>query len=230
MISISGDNESVYSNKLLISVNSSHVPSKFSSADVNFDPDTLERIQKGEGHGSKDSHDVSTVRLDSYAHEPATTKSSFFLFRDSERRASNPPLSSLPPYSSPAPRKPSLPPKTRSTPRLPPKPPPGQKPRVNLKHNGHQVKSLMIDNLGRLLRTDISGVNVKARTHDDRIDRSQTSWACRTFTTFPHSAIVGDHRHLRQRRPRTLPPTSPRRPPRASPGHRAGASRWAAGS
>ena len=131
MISISGDNESVYSNKLLISVNSSHVPSKFSSADVNFDPDTLERIQKGEGHGSKDSHDVSTVRLDSYAHEPATTKSSFFLFRDSERRASNPPLSSLPPYSSPAPRKPSLPPKTRSTPRLPPKPSPGQKPRVN---------------------------------------------------------------------------------------------------
>ena len=23
-----------------------------------------------------------------------------------------------------------------------------------------------------------------ARTHDDRIDRSQTSWACRTFTTY----------------------------------------------
>ena len=41
-----------------------------------------------------------------------------------------------------------------------------QKPRVNLEHNGHQVKSLMINNLGRLLRTDVSRVNVKARTHE----------------------------------------------------------------
>ena len=41
-----------------------------------------------------------------------------------------------------------------------------QKPRVNLEHNGRQVKTVMIDNLARLLRTDVSRVNVKARTHE----------------------------------------------------------------
>lgn len=41
-----------------------------------------------------------------------------------------------------------------------------QKPRVNVEHNGKQVKELMIDNLARLLQTDLSRVNVKARTHE----------------------------------------------------------------
>lgn len=41
-----------------------------------------------------------------------------------------------------------------------------QKPRVNLEHNGKQVKSLMIENLARLLKVDMGRVNVKARTHE----------------------------------------------------------------
>lgn len=41
-----------------------------------------------------------------------------------------------------------------------------QKPRVNVEHGGKQVKELMIDNLARLLQTDLSRVNVKARTHE----------------------------------------------------------------
>ena len=41
-----------------------------------------------------------------------------------------------------------------------------QKPRVNVEHKGKQVKQLMIDNCARLLKTDVSRVNVKARTHE----------------------------------------------------------------
>jgi len=41
-----------------------------------------------------------------------------------------------------------------------------QKPRVNVVHEGHQVKEKMISNIGRLLHTDLSRVNVKARTHE----------------------------------------------------------------
>jgi hypothetical protein len=42
-----------------------------------------------------------------------------------------------------------------------------QKPRVNVEHNGHQVKSLMMDNLARLLHVSLGRVNVKARTHEN---------------------------------------------------------------
>jgi 2-C-methyl-D-erythritol 2,4-cyclodiphosphate synthase len=42
-----------------------------------------------------------------------------------------------------------------------------QKPRVNIEHNGHQVKSLMMKNLARLLRVAVGRVNVKARTHEN---------------------------------------------------------------
>lgn len=41
-----------------------------------------------------------------------------------------------------------------------------QKPRVNVEYGGNQVKSLMMENLARLLRCDASRVNVKARTHE----------------------------------------------------------------
>ena len=41
-----------------------------------------------------------------------------------------------------------------------------QKPRVNVEHGGGQVKEKMISNLVRLLETDASRVNVKARTHE----------------------------------------------------------------
>mmetsp|Transcript_68648 Transcript_68648/g.119227 ORF Transcript_68648/g.119227 Transcript_68648/m.119227 type:complete len:276 (+) Transcript_68648:69-896(+) len=41
-----------------------------------------------------------------------------------------------------------------------------QKPRVNVMHEGNQVKELMMKNIVRLLRTDSSRVNVKARTHE----------------------------------------------------------------
>merc|ERR1712050_359252 len=41
-----------------------------------------------------------------------------------------------------------------------------QKPRVNVEHAGRQVKTIMIDNLARLLRSDVSRINVKARTHE----------------------------------------------------------------
>ncbi|KAJ8603030.1 hypothetical protein CTAYLR_001587 [Chrysophaeum taylorii] len=41
-----------------------------------------------------------------------------------------------------------------------------QKPRVNVEFQGHSVKTLMRENLSRLLRTSLSSVNVKARTHE----------------------------------------------------------------
>lgn len=41
-----------------------------------------------------------------------------------------------------------------------------QKPRVNVMHEGNQVKEMMMKNLVRLLHTDDSRVNVKARTHE----------------------------------------------------------------
>jgi len=41
-----------------------------------------------------------------------------------------------------------------------------QKPRVNVMHEGHQVKEIMIGNIARLLRAELSRVNVKARTHE----------------------------------------------------------------
>ena len=41
-----------------------------------------------------------------------------------------------------------------------------QKPRVNVMHEGNQVKELMMSNLARLLQTDGSRINVKARTHE----------------------------------------------------------------
>ena len=41
--------------------------------------------------------------------------------------------------------------------------PPGS---VNVLHEGNQVKETMIKNIGRLLHTDLSRVNVKARTHE----------------------------------------------------------------
>jgi len=41
-----------------------------------------------------------------------------------------------------------------------------QKPRVNVEHNGRQVKTIMIENLARLLHSDLSRINVKARTHE----------------------------------------------------------------
>ena len=41
-----------------------------------------------------------------------------------------------------------------------------QKPRVNVMHEGNQVKELMMNNLVRLLQTDSGRVNVKARTHE----------------------------------------------------------------
>lgn len=42
-----------------------------------------------------------------------------------------------------------------------------QKPRVNVEFMGNSVKSLMRANLSRLLRTPLSCVNVKARTHEE---------------------------------------------------------------
>ena len=42
-----------------------------------------------------------------------------------------------------------------------------QKPRVNVEHAGKQVKLLMRENVARLLHTDLSRVNVKARTHEN---------------------------------------------------------------
>jgi len=42
-----------------------------------------------------------------------------------------------------------------------------QKPRVNVEHAGGHVKERMISNLVRLLQTDASRVNVKARTHEE---------------------------------------------------------------
>jgi 2-C-methyl-D-erythritol 2,4-cyclodiphosphate synthase len=41
-----------------------------------------------------------------------------------------------------------------------------QKPRVNIEHAGGQVKEKMIANVARLLKTEESRVNVKARTHE----------------------------------------------------------------
>ena len=41
-----------------------------------------------------------------------------------------------------------------------------QKPRVNIEHAGGQVKEKMIANVARLLKTEGSCVNVKARTHE----------------------------------------------------------------
>ena len=41
-----------------------------------------------------------------------------------------------------------------------------EKPRVNVVHEGKQVKESMINNVARLLRVDLSQVNVKARTHE----------------------------------------------------------------
>jgi len=41
-----------------------------------------------------------------------------------------------------------------------------QKPRVNVEFEGNAVKTLMRDNLARLLRTPLGCVNVKARTHE----------------------------------------------------------------
>jgi len=41
-----------------------------------------------------------------------------------------------------------------------------QKPRVNVEHEGKQVKRLMVGNLARLLHTGLERVNVKARTHE----------------------------------------------------------------
>jgi len=41
-----------------------------------------------------------------------------------------------------------------------------QKPRVNVEHEGRQVKTIMIENLARLLRSDAGRINVKARTHE----------------------------------------------------------------
>ena len=41
-----------------------------------------------------------------------------------------------------------------------------QKPRVNVVHEGNQVKSMMIENVARHLHLDVSRVNVKARTHE----------------------------------------------------------------
>jgi len=41
-----------------------------------------------------------------------------------------------------------------------------QKPRVNVEHAGGQVKAKMMANLARLLHTEPSRVNVKARTHE----------------------------------------------------------------
>lgn len=131
MISISGDNESVYSNKLLISVNSNQVPSRFSSTALNFDPDTLERggiraPPKPGFYGSADSLETGSFKRND-DQGITKSKSSFFLFRESQAERTG--LTSLPPYSSPAQRKPILPPKTRITPKLPPKPSPGGKDR-----------------------------------------------------------------------------------------------------
>ena len=41
-----------------------------------------------------------------------------------------------------------------------------EKPRVNVEHAGMQVKLRMRENVARLLHTDLSRVNVKARTHE----------------------------------------------------------------
>ena len=139
MISIGGDNESVYSNKILISVNGTQAvpPAKMFPADSTpaFDPDTLDRKEKKDEavYGSVDSLETLTPRLPS-AHvqeQDGHLRESFFLFPDDKKEKTSPPASSgspsFPPYSTPAQRKPSLPPKTRLTPRLPPKPSHGQK-------------------------------------------------------------------------------------------------------
>lgn len=54
-----------------------------------------------------------------------------------------------------------------------------QKPRVNLEHNGHQVKSLMMENLARLLHVSVGRVNVKARTHEN-VDAVSVARVCPT--------------------------------------------------
>ena len=41
-----------------------------------------------------------------------------------------------------------------------------EKPRVNVEHEGKAVKVLMRENVARLLHTDLSRINVKARTHE----------------------------------------------------------------
>jgi 2-C-methyl-D-erythritol 2,4-cyclodiphosphate synthase len=41
-----------------------------------------------------------------------------------------------------------------------------EKPKVNVEHNGRKVKTIMMENCARLLRTDMGRINVKARTHE----------------------------------------------------------------
>jgi hypothetical protein len=111
MISISGDNESVYSNKLLISVNGGHQARggglQFSSPAKHFDPDTLERgsaltsaaSAAGGGQKFKIAADVRTRPTEpmsvpsGWARRRETAppaagqvanKSSFYLFREEE--------------------------------------------------------------------------------------------------------------------------------------------------
>ena len=149
MISISGDNESVYSNKLLISVNGGHNSTRggqqqpyHSPATRNFDPDTLERgtaapaasgnrgyqaapLERGSGASGR------PVRREMSAPGAAAgqNKSSFYLFQDettSDVNAGQRFLSRSVVIDSMqgvvVSSRPSLPPKTRPTPKLPPKP------------------------------------------------------------------------------------------------------------
>lgn len=41
-----------------------------------------------------------------------------------------------------------------------------EKPKVNVEHNERKVKTIMMENCARLLRTDMGRINVKARTHE----------------------------------------------------------------
>lgn len=117
LISISGDNESVYSNKILISVNnhgssSSHSPPPphqngkplSNSGDMYFDPDTLERSnfgrpQRGQEYRSNSTgKNIHKLRVSSnYDEEPAPSsrqKGSFYLFNEGDRKELNNPQGS----------------------------------------------------------------------------------------------------------------------------------------
>ena len=63
-----------------------------------------------------------------------------------------------------------------------------EKPRLNVEHKGVTLKQLMRGNVARLLRTDISRVGIKARTHEkvDSVGEARRSSARR-----PHDAAQG---------------------------------------
>ena len=59
----------------------------------------------------------------------------------------------------------------------------------------HEVVPIVHEVFGGWGRRAVQLFRQLARTHDDRIDRSQTSWACRTFTTY-HAQRISTAIHV----------------------------------